>query len=273
MALSSLNISHLLEDFLISVADTGGKTTFKITVWPVGSASGLGYHQASIAKIQALLRHYGLVTAIPLAVPGTTARCRLPESVSGGFGSNEPDRLRQRAVLSGGFPLSASDSLATLQSHFLAILPRIEAHGRVCFRNERCASRRAELLAEMIALSWKWYVRLANRGKDPSGFISAIATFAVKAVKSGRRVCGQEKAKDVLSSFTQKRQGFTVGKLPSFSTMMGNELTEALIANTLTPPDEQAAFRNDFPAWVRTQSLFHNRCFSSEPRPLQYFQP
>ena len=150
-------------------------------------------------------------------------------------------------------------STAALHTHFLAILPRIEQHGRICFRHERCASKKADHIAEMIALAWKWYVGLMRRGKDPSTFVSTFADFAAKAVKSGRRLCGHENPKDVLSGRAQQMHNFTVGKLPSFSTMMGTELTEALIDNTLTPPDEQAAFRIDFPVWIHTHSQRHRK--------------
>jgi hypothetical protein len=70
------------------------------------------------------------------------------------------------------------------------------------------------------------------------------------AVRTGRRVCGQERAKDALSPRAQQRHHFAVGKLPDFSTLSGNPLAEALIDNRKTPPDEQAAFRIDFPAWL-----------------------
>ena len=92
--------------------------------------------------------------------------------------------------------------------------------------------------------------RLRERGKDPNGFVSAIASYAARAARSGRTVCGQQKAKDVLSPLAQQRHGFYVGKLPDFETLVGNPLFEALCDNTVTPPDEQVAFRIDFPCWV-----------------------
>jgi hypothetical protein len=46
------------------------------------------------------------------------------------------------------------------------------------------------------------------------------------------------------------RRCFVVGTLPAFSTLAGNPLEEALQDNTQTPPDEQACFRLDFPAWL-----------------------
>jgi hypothetical protein len=45
-----------------------------------------------------------------------------------------------------------------------------------------------------------------------------------------------------------------VEKLPDFSTLSGNPLTEALTDNTQTPPDEAAAFRIDFPQWLMSWS-------------------
>src|SRR5437763_10566275 len=113
---------------------------------------------------------------------------------------------------------SLSPSLARLQAAFVAIVPRITAHGEVYFRNVKCQTTKEECLAEMVALSWLWFWRLHQKGRDPLSFVSALATFAAKAVRSGRRLCGQEKAKDVLSPRAQRRKGFAVCKLPDFST-------------------------------------------------------
>ena len=77
-----------------------------------------------------------------------------------------------------------------LQARFLVLLPRVELHGRVYFRHLKCAESRREAVAEMVALCWRWFVRLHERGKDPETFVSALASFAARAVKSGRRVCG-----------------------------------------------------------------------------------
>jgi hypothetical protein len=147
---------------------------------------------------------------------------------------------------------SRNSSLDHLQRTFLAIVPRIEAHGRIYFRHESCPGTRDDRVAEMVAISWVWFVRLSRRGKDPTAFVSALATFAARAVRSGRRVCGMEKPKDVLSPRAQKERSFCVARLPDYSTLGTSPLTEALIDNTRTPPDVQAAFRCDFPAWLST---------------------
>jgi hypothetical protein len=145
-------------------------------------------------------------------------------------------------------PLSAD----ALHAVFLALLPRIARHGRVYFRHVKCPHRMEDALAEMTALAWRWYVRLAQRGKDAARFPSALAAFAARAVKSGRRLCGQEKAKDALSPRARARRGFRVERLPDYGTPSGNPLDDALTDNTVTPVDEQVAFRLDFPAWLAT---------------------
>lgn len=154
-----------------------------------------------------------------------------------------------------------------LHVRFQLILPRIQLHAQVCFRHLRPGPRRDDAIAETIGLAWAWYVRLVRRGKDPHQFSSALPTFAVRAVRSGRCVCGQEKSKDVLSPFAQHKHGFAVEYLPSstvhpheqiYSTVGGQHLMDAyeerLHDNTVTPPDEAAAFRIDWPAWLLTRT-------------------
>lgn len=148
-------------------------------------------------------------------------------------------------------PAPAAPALALLQERFLALLPCLERRWRAAFGHLRCRDRRQEALHEMLALAWQWHVRLARRGKDATHFPNALARFAAQAVHSGRRLCGQEKTKDVLSPLAQRRRGFTVGKLPDVSTLGGNPLAEALIENTATPVPEQVSFRLDFPCWRR----------------------
>ena len=109
-----------------------------------------------------------------------------------------------------------------MEERFLKILPKIQLHGRIFFRHIKCRQSRDEAIAEMVALAWKWFVRLTNRGKDVSKFPVTFCRFAAFAVKSGRRLCGQEKPKDVLSPVAQKLKGFRVESLP-VSTRISHE--------------------------------------------------
>src|SRR5215471_13358720 len=94
----------------------------------------------------------------------------------------------------------SSSALARLQASFLAIvLPRVLSHGRVYFRHLKCRERREDAIQEMIGLTWRWHLRLAEKGRDATCFPTALASYAARAVRSGRRLCGQEKANEVLS--------------------------------------------------------------------------
>lgn len=153
----------------------------------------------------------------------------------------------------------------SLHTTFLGLVPRIENHARIYFAYIRCADGREDKVAETVALAWRWYVRLARRGKDVTQFTMAFIFLVARAVKSGRRLCGQERAKDVMNPFTQRRHGFAVESLPlstrmPFERVYGggnsqrkqNVIEERLHDNTVTPPPDQAAFRIDFPAWLES---------------------
>jgi hypothetical protein len=125
-----------------------------------------------------------------------------------------------------------------ITSEFERAVPRIERHGRVAFRGLRCQHEKEECLAEMVALCFLWWGRLLKQGKDPSQFISALATFAARQVRDGRRLCGQ-RSKDVMSPRAQVRHQLSV-----------STLDEALTDNMQTPVPEQVIFRLDFPQWL-----------------------
>jgi hypothetical protein len=156
-------------------------------------------------------------------------------------------------------------SSSHLHAAFLSILPRIELHARVYFRGIRCPQRKDDAVAETLAISWRWFVRLVERGKDPLAFPVVLASYAARAVRCGRRLCGQEHGKDALSSLAQQRHGFRAEALP-YSTVSRHEerygavrgqqqqdaFEERLRDNTQTPVPEQVCFRIDFPEWLTT---------------------
>jgi hypothetical protein len=151
-------------------------------------------------------------------------------------------------------PVGPPNASAALHAGFLLILPRIELHACIFFRQIKCPAAKEDAIAETVALAWKWYVRLSARGKPVSEFVATFAAYAAFGVKSGRRVCGQEKPKDALSAIARQRHGFTISPLPDGGGADGSALEEALHDNTQTPVDEQVMFRLDFPAWRRTRT-------------------
>jgi hypothetical protein len=151
------------------------------------------------------------------------------------------------------------------QAPFLALLPKLHTHAAIYFRGIRCPDSKADKIQEMLALAWKWYRRLHEKGKDVSQFSMVLVYLVAKAVKSGRKITGQEKAKDVLSPLAQQRHNFLVESLPA-STRVAHEhlygepqgqkqqdaFEERLQDNLVTPIPDQVQFRIDFPAWLTT---------------------
>ncbi len=161
----------------------------------------------------------------------------------------------------------AALSLEVLHTRYLSLLPRIEMHARIYFGGIQCPDRREDAVQETIALTWQWFCRLAERGKDARQFATTLARFAACAVRCGRRLVGKERATDVLSPVAQRRHGFHVESLPMSTRDSLEELytrpqgqremdafEERLRDNTQTPVDEAAAFRVDFPDWLSRQS-------------------
>lgn len=138
-----------------------------------------------------------------------------------------------------------------LQAHFTAaVLPRIQRHAKVQFSYLH-GEARDDAIAKAVGLAWKYYAAEIDKGKNPDDYISSIATFAVKHVRAGRDVTGQEKAKDVMSKRAQRSKGFSVQSIPDHDDPKEeNEAVEALRTWRETPPDEAAQFNHDFPMLI-----------------------
>src|SRR5438874_5759466 len=152
-----------------------------------------------------------------------------------------------------------------LHAAFLALLPKLQTHAAIYFRDVRCPDTKADKLAECQALAWKWFLRLAEQGKDVNQFLMAFIFLVARAVKSGRRACGMEPADDVMSPVAQRRHGFTIEALPSSTCHSFEEIyaavngqqdidayEERLRDNAVTPPPDAAAFRIHWPHFLRT---------------------
>jgi hypothetical protein len=158
-------------------------------------------------------------------------------------------------------PILPSHQLASLHDKFLVLLPKIELHGRIYFRHLK-PHKKEEVLQEMRALAWKWFLRLASRGKDAAEFVSVFNDFLARAVNDGRKILGREKPKDVMNQRTQKRHGFKVESLPGSDRGFNanvhghqdhDDFADRLQDNTVTPVPDQAAFRIDWRAWMKTR--------------------
>jgi hypothetical protein len=170
-------------------------------------------------------------------------------------------------------------AISDLHTSFLGILPKIERYARGFFSGTRCASKLQDQLAEVAAMAWKWFCRLAECGKDAAKFPIVFARFVCRAVKSGRRLCRQGRFRDVMNARTQSQHGFRVESLPQSTRVSHDELygevdgqrkldvfEERLTDNTVTPVPDQAAFRIDFPAWLATLTARERRLIRAMAR-------
>jgi hypothetical protein len=145
-----------------------------------------------------------------------------------GGGRFTPTAPDEGAVSSEVVPTSAAiserpaETQAPPSDAFLALLPRLEQHAHIYFRDVRCLDTRADRVAETVALAWKLYLSLTSRGKDVNEFAMAFIVVAARAVRCGRRLAGGERSKDVLSALAHRRHGFTVEPLPGAAGRTGH---------------------------------------------------
>ena len=152
----------------------------------------------------------------------------------------------------------------SLKAKFENLLPTITACLKHEFRTVRCGCTKADLVAEGVALCWKWFRRASAQGKDVALFVGAMARFAARAARSGRTVCGQQPAKDVMSLTARIKHGVVVEQLMTtridHDTLYGavggqrrhDAFEEALAENTVTPIPDQVVFRIDWPEFVNS---------------------
>lgn len=136
-----------------------------------------------------------------------------------------------------------------LQERFLKHLPRIEAHAKFAFRHVGCPHARDDLEAETVALAWREFLRLVERGRTPESFITTLAMRCAQAARSGRRVAGGFKKREAMPQRGVMRRTPTRIPLMDAEHMEMRYLTEALRQDTRTPVPRLIAFKMDFLAW------------------------
>ncbi len=150
-----------------------------------------------------------------------------------------------------------------LQGEFETLLPKITQYLASVFRFIRCEAARHDFIAEGVALCWKWFVRVKQQGKQPSEFVTTLARYAARAVRSGRTVCGQQKSKDVLSLTAKIKYGVSVVQFaatvfperqerPAPVEDDAHVYEQHVTDDTQTPVPDQAAFRIDWPMFLET---------------------
>jgi len=139
-------------------------------------------------------------------------------------------------------------SVATLQEAFVTRLPWMRTTARAAFPTLD-ADKREEAVSNTIALAWKAWARLNERGRgDEPGILKAVIWYSIRQTKAGRRIDSARKPRDPLSLRVHGKV-----KFEPF------DLTEMVGKNTNVP--DAVSFRLDVPAFFAT-------CLSERQRNL-----
>jgi DNA-directed RNA polymerase specialized sigma24 family protein len=138
---------------------------------------------------------------------------------------------------------------ARLHARFLSVLPQLEKYAQFAFRNLPW-HQAEDLVQEAIAVCWKWFRRLAAKGKDAGTFPITLVRLACRSVRNGRRLGRAENARDVFSSKAQRRHGFRVQRLDEQRDTTPTHWREAVREDPKSSPADTAIFRCDFLDWL-----------------------
>jgi C4-dicarboxylate-specific signal transduction histidine kinase len=83
--------------------------------------------------------------------------------------------------------------VAQLQSEFLAMLPQIVAVAKFGFRSVACPEKKADAIAECVALAWKWFVRLDQTVRQVlPGSADKIEADYLRVIETGEPIVEAE---------------------------------------------------------------------------------
>jgi hypothetical protein len=141
---------------------------------------------------------------------------------------------------------------ASTGSHakFLAMLPTIQAQARLAFRTAT-PELKEELIAEVVANAFCAYERLVQRGKEAVAYSTPLAWYAIRQVRTGRRVGGKLSINDVTSPYAKAARGIAVERLDQFDAEE-DMWREVLVEDRRAGPADTAAARIDVAAWFRS---------------------
>lgn len=141
--------------------------------------------------------------------------------------------------------------------NFSAMLKPIRRQASIAFRYCRTEARE-ELIQEVIANSYRAWVRLVKRGRADVAFPTRLAQFAIRQVRAGRKVGSRQNTLDLLSPSARRIHGFTIGRLDHRDNH-SDTWQEMLVEDRRSGPSETAAVRIDVAAWFRMLSKRNRR--------------
>jgi hypothetical protein len=142
-------------------------------------------------------------------------------------------------------------------AEFEAMLPSIIGVARYEFRRVG-RHQREELIADVVARTFLFFVRLLERGKSEVAFFpTVLAKFAAKQIRDGRQIASRQAVRDVMSRRCQRRAGFEIVPLPEQP--VDGRWDEIVVEDHRSSPADVAIFRLDFAAWLERLERFKRR--------------
>ena len=143
-----------------------------------------------------------------------------------------------------------NDVVPAWHHDFLKLLPAIRRHASIAFRNLDPEAKE-EAVQEVTCNAMRAYVRLVELGKTDIAYASVLARYGIRQTRVGRKVGNKLSARDVLSRYAQRKQGFRVDSLDHYDREeMG--WREIVVEDKYSGPDVIAATRIDFNDWLNS---------------------
>ena len=133
---------------------------------------------------------------------------------------------------------------------FLKMLPQIERQLSYAFRRLK-PDARAEALQDGVVNCYLAYARLVQQGRDERAFACALASFAIRQIRAGRKSGTRSNCRDPLSVYARHKHGHSVERLDRFRRETG-EWLEPLVEDRRASIPDQVAMLIDVPAWFAT---------------------
>ena len=146
------------------------------------------------------------------------------------------------------FPVPQEPDRQFVEQRFLEMLPSIRGVANYAFRHVRRAVRE-DLTAESVAAAFCMFHRLVVRGHAELAYPSALAWFAVRQIREGRRVGAKLNAKDLTSPYGQRRRNVSVQSL--FDAPAHGRWEELVVEDRSVGPADVASFKIDFADWLK----------------------
>jgi hypothetical protein len=137
------------------------------------------------------------------------------------------------------------------------MVPSITRRAEIHFR-QLDPETRDDLVQEVVANCLVAFERLSSIGKAHQAYASALARYAIRQVKLGRRVGSRLKARDASSQYALQRSGRVVERLDVWDAATAC-WKEIVVEDRRASPAETAACRIDFQAWLRLLPIRERR--------------